>query len=253
MKDTRIKSGGLTAMALLCLASTAFGQTVQFEITSPNPNNLAGVYTDPYNAVVAGTTSIEAFCDDFSDNVTPPETWSALTTNLSQFTSTPPPVSSVFYTTGAAANQTQDYIAAAILASEGLQNYQSNPAVANDISFALWGVFDTTLLATNCNADGCLSSADLTAAQGYLTSALASAATYSSGAAYEQATGNNVEIYSATTDGTNPQLPGSTRPQEFITVVSMDEPASPALLGLNFLGLGLLLFFFRRRSVNTVN
>jgi hypothetical protein len=249
MKDKITNSRNLAAIALLCFASAAFGQTVPFQMTSPNPNNLGGVYTDPYNALVNGT-SIEAFCDDFSDEVTSGESWNALTTNLSQFPSTSPPVSSVYYTSGAGANQTQDYIAAAILASEGLQNYITNPTEANDISFALWGVFDTTLLPNN---EAGLPAGDLAAAEGLLTGALAAAANYQTGLAYEQATGNNVEIYTATTNGTTPQGPGTGRPQEFITVVSMDEPPSPALLGLNFLGLGFLVFFFRRRMVNAAN
>jgi hypothetical protein len=249
------RSVSLAAVALMCFAFGAFGQTVQFTITSSTSNNLGGVYTDPYNALINGVTSLPAFCDDFSDNVSPPQTWTALVTDLSQFSSGTT-VSSVYYTTGALADQTQDYIAAAILAAKGLQYYQTNPAIANEISFAEWAVFDTALLSpsyqTNCSGEGCLGASDLTAANQYLSDALALAATYTTGAAYELASGNHVLIYTPTLDGTSPQGTGTRRPQEFITV-TMPEPSSPSLLALYFLGLGCLVFFCRRRVVRAVN
>jgi hypothetical protein len=239
-----LTSSGFTASAL---------GDVTFEITSPTPNNLGGVYTDPYNALVNGV-SIAAFCDDFTDNVTPPQTWDALATNLSQINGS---TSTVYYDGPA---QLTDYIAAAILATESLPLYQSsNPsdiAEANDISFALWGIFDPTLLSsayqsTYCGShpggEGCLSTADLTAAQNKLSAALAAAQMYSSGAAYETANGVNVEIYSATTNGTTPET-DSSRPQEFITV-QMAEAPSPGLLAADLAGVGMLAYFFRRRRV----
>jgi hypothetical protein len=206
MKNKTTNSRGLAAIALLCFASAAFGQTVPFEIVSPNSNNLGGVYTDPYNALVNGTP-VEAFCDDFTDEVSAGQSWNALATNLSQFPSASPPVLTVYYKTGVVISQTQDYIAAAILASEGLQAYTSNPTTANEISFALWGVFDTTLLTNN---DAGLSTADLTAAEGFLSGALKAAKAYSTGLAYEQATGNNVVIYSPTTGSNSTTLQTAT-------------------------------------------
>jgi hypothetical protein len=246
MKNTAIIPRSLVAIAFLCFASAAFGQDVPFGITA-KPTVLDGVHTDPYNALVNGTP-IVAFCDDFTDEVTPGQNWSTLATNLSQFPSTSLPVSTVYFKTGTGATQTQDYIAAAILASEALQSSTSNRGMTDDISFALWGVFDPTLLPQN---DAGLSSADLTAAKGFLSSALAVAARYQTGAAYEQATGDIVEIYSATRGKKSEILQtGKSRPQEFITVVSMDEPPSPAILGLDFLGLGILVVFFRRRAAH---
>jgi hypothetical protein len=150
-------------------------------------------------------------------------------------------------------SQTTEYIAAAILATESLPVYQTNSAAGNDLSFALWGLFDPTLLYsyqtgachTNPSLEGCIDSTDLAAAQHDLTSALTTAASYSNGAAYE-ATGYNVEIYTATTNGTSPQ-PDSSRPQEFITVVPMSEAPAPAQLAVELSGLAAIAYFFRRR------
>jgi hypothetical protein len=245
MKDIAISPRGLATTAFLCFASAAFGQVVPFQ-----PTTLEGVHTDPYNALINGTP-IEAFCEDFAEQVTAGRSWSAPATNLSQFPSASPPVSTVYYKTGAGATRTQDYVASAILASEALQSSTTKRRVADDISFALWGVFDPTLLPQDNEGLGV---SDLTAANDFLSNAHAVAANYETGAAYEHATSNNVEIYSAAR-GKNDETPhtGKNRPQEFIPVVSMDEPPSLAVLGLDFLGLGFLAIFFRRRSANAAN
>ncbi len=253
-----------------CFASSMFAQgnnctdpTVPcFGIVGPGPtnNNLAGVYTDPYQAV--GANSALAFCDDYFDEVDPPESWNALVTNLNVL-SPSSDATSVYYTGGTlldnnAYSQQTLYIAAAILAAESLNT--SSVAQQNQLSFALWGIFDPDVL-SNSGPLGS-DSTDLTAAKGYLyggngidingvTGALGLAALAESAATSSVSAGQVVEnflggcgvtsadcltaatvnIYTPTINGTSPQLPGQTvgneisRPQEFITV-SVPSPGN---------------------------
>jgi len=283
------KVGSLAIALGFGLASTTFGQTVvNFGITAAGPtgNNLAGVYTDPYVGCVGCTagppstpgTTVQIFCDDFTDDVSPPEYWLANSTSLSQFTgannvqtvyyssapdspaTTPTSYAGLPTTLGvsgwsstASYSQTSDYIAAAILASESISAGSSNETAQNDLSFALWGIFDSTLLDNVANASeyGTMDAIDLKNAQIDLETALVKATTYASGAAYTAATGVNATIYTACTgctlgssDGTVSNSSG--RPQEFL-VVTMPEPSTIATLGAYSLGLGLIGLIFRRR------
>lgn len=257
------------------LVSAMFGQCSSsvdapcFGITSAGPtnNNLAGVYTDPYQAI--GGNAVLAFCDDYFDEVNPPENWNALVTNLSAFSdSNTSPVSTVYYGstgTGPAAvtAQTTDYIAASILAVESLAIGDSTSAddtEQNQLSYALWGVFDPAVLGSTTPLD----SNDLAAATNDLANALTLAASYSSGQALETALGGAViNIYTPTLDGSTPQPEGtlapgeSSRPQEFISVsgvttgnaLSLPEPSSWAMLAVDFIGVGIVALVFRRRQV----
>lgn len=258
------------------LASAAFSQTtVEFGITAPGPgdNNLSGVYTDPYQGnvgataangsgtqVVPGTgTAILAFCDDFTDDVSPPQYWTAFQTDLSQLTDGPTVADAnpyVYYgdyngaATLTATQQTTDYIAVAILAVESLNN-SGNATVQNQLSFALWDIFNPSVLSSDCNAYGCLDTsgtANLTAAQNDVASALTAAAAYSSGAAYEAAAGVNVEIYTPESGGAVDPYGDTSRPQEFITV-SMPEPSMWAALGFDSAGIGFAAVVFWRRKL----
>lgn len=265
------------------LVSAAFGQTtVEFGITAPGTtgNNLSGVYTDPYQGYIEavggtpgqGGTAVAAFCDDFTDDVSPPQYWTAFDTNLSQFPGTNNvPVNSVYYgdyngpgNLLTAAQQTTDYIAVAILAVESMHN-TGNAAVQNQLSFALWDVFDSGVLSSDCNAYGCLDAGangstldtqsgtpNWYAATQDVNAAIALAKTYSSGATYESASGYNVQIYTPETPGSGVDPYGdTTRPQEFITVTAVPEapPLLESAVYFLFAG-GCLLFFGRRRIFN---
>jgi hypothetical protein len=263
------KPGRLICLTLAVGTGLAMGQVTTgntFTITGVNGNNLGGVYTDPYLATINGTAiSVPVFCDDFTDNVSVPETWTANETNLASFNGSTP-VSSVYFgvegqngqlfpdtINGVTYTQTQEYIAAAILVEDGLNTYQNNATAANDYSFALWGIFDPTLLysyQTSCSpgSEGCLST-DLAAARSDLQAALASAANYATGQAYENQTGLNVEIYSAAS--ANGTVETGNRPQEFITVTPVPEGPSFGTLAADFAGIGALCYFFRRRTITS--
>jgi hypothetical protein len=266
--------------------SAMFGQpTVGFGITGPGANsyNLAGVYTDPYQGCLGctssnpGTALPQIFCDDFTDDVTPPEYWTAYETSLSAFNGSN--VSSVYYSrtvtqgtvfsalpnnllTGAAntawntlattgVSQTTAYIAAVILAAQSITAGNTLTGTAretaqNDLSFALWGIFDPTLLddasSSHAGQYGTMPSTDLTNAQTELENALVAASPYTSGAQFTLNTGISATIYSASS------WPSSnTRPQEFITV-SMAEAPTPAVLVSYLLGIAVMGLIYRRRQ-----
>jgi hypothetical protein len=248
------------------LASAVLCQTtVEFGITSPGSgsNVLSGVYTDPYQGYVesvggapgAGGTAVAAFCDDFTDDVSPPQFWTAYDTDLSALSNANAgPVSSVYYgdyspTMLSPALQTQDYIAVAMLAVLSMEN-TGNVAVQNQLSFALWDIFDPTLLNSPTNAYGTLDSTDYEAAIQYASNALTAASAYSSGAAYESTSGYDVQIYTPETGGLVDDI-NSGRPQEFVTVEAMVEPSTWASLCFDFVGLiGVAGLAFRRQLRN---
>jgi len=276
------KAAFLSLAMGLGLASAAFGQTVvNFGVTGPGPtdNNVANVYTDPYTGCVGSgcmsnpQTTMQIYCDDFVDDVNPPQYWNAFATNLSQLPSDPKDV----YFSGTTSyslpklvpnsswnpsletfSQVTDYIAAAILVTDSMAAGAGNPVAQDEYSFALWGIFDPSLLTNATNKYGTLPSSPnyLGGAQADMESALLQANTYNGNvAAYLSANPNitNVTIYSACT-GCAVGQPGGTvdtaanRPQEFITV-SMAEPPSIAVLGVYFLFGGAGLLFFGRRRI----
>lgn len=168
---------------LLCCACSAFADNVTMELTGPTSSsapNLAGVYTDPYTALIgaAGQTtgpitgvSTYVLCDDFSTDVFIGEIWQATSTNLSAL-NTSSPLALKFDRTDAAA-QYSDYMAAAYLATKIMRIDQSTSAgrlEAEQLSFALWGVFDTN--PSNGPLSGAwITGADLTVAENDLSNA----------------------------------------------------------------------------------
>jgi hypothetical protein len=255
------KSAELAVAVGICLASVAFGDVTFKDLAPPPGNSLAGIYTAPYQASINSGPSVPVICDDFADENSPPDSWTALTTDLSAFTGTTPTVATVYY--GATPNtltgaelQTKDYVAAAILSMEilGLATPATSVGGANnteDLSYALWELFDpgsgagtptNTLVTAGDFADQAAAAADL-------TSALTAAGT-TTGAQYlaNESTllhhSVDVTIYTPTTNGTSPNSP--TQHQEFIGV-TVPEPATWAVLGFDFVGAGIVGLYFRRR------
>jgi hypothetical protein len=303
MREKRMNSSGVTRLVALTitigtsLVSTAFGQspTVEFGISSANLSQaLAGVYTDPYVGYVngdiglgdgtgnnsgifnsnPGTTQVAAFCDDFTNDVTPPQYWNAYDTNLISLSSTSPVyyqgTSGSSYTGGGwdptiyennamgtlvggassslnstPFSQAADYIAVAYLA------YESQQATGNDsaqeiYSYGLWGVFDPILLQTASNVyGGSMNQTQLDEARDDLAHALGVGEYYAGHGGTTQFVNDlqiDVNIYTPV-DG----KPGSYGPQEFVTVTKTPEASSWASMGLDLSGFALLGLVFRRR------
>jgi hypothetical protein len=186
---TSFKIGSL-AFLVLGLANSGFGATcdaanctqTEFGILGAGSGFLAGVYTDPYqgyyNSNLTGlgngqgnsslwqspSTAVAAFCDDFANDVNPPQYWNAYETNLAAFTGTTN-VESVYYGTAAqntqpAEVQAKNYIAMAWLAYQSTVTGSGNTLAQEQLSYALWDIETPSVLSgTDCpDSDryGCL-------------------------------------------------------------------------------------------------
>jgi hypothetical protein len=275
----------------LATAAYCLPPVVEFGIGAPGPGALAGIYTDPYQGYVgggplgnysnvpppAGSTAVAAFCDDFTNDVTPPQYWTAFDTDLSTLSAVGDPVASVYYgdhnsaTDGTptlnATQQVADYIAIAYLAYESLQAQATNQLLAQEqYSYALWDIFDPGLLqGGDCWEPGeCLDQSgttNLTAAIAAVNAALAVGNQYATahptdaGLSFENDYNVSVQIYTPENNGAVSPLSDTARPQEFVTLtplptngVPMPEPSSLASLGIDFVGVALLGLAFRRRQ-----
>ena len=127
---------GLTPVAILCFASSAFANSGTLTMTSAGSNVLHGVYVGPYYATVNGVANTPVICDDFADDSVVGHTW-----NFN---------SNSFSTLGSAlwGSQTSNYEAAAWLTLQML-SLNSNPNNATQVaylSFAIWSLFDKNAL-----------------------------------------------------------------------------------------------------------
>lgn len=256
MKYTKIKGRIAGGVFFFCLASSALAQTVvQFGITgggSPGGTYgvMGGTYTSPYTGSINSGSPVAIICDDFADEVYVPESWTALGTNLAGINSTT--TDNLYFDQNNVPQQQQAYEVAAYLAEELLTADAVNPGdqtTVGELSFALWGVFDPTLLTAGNPAGltGTVSSGQLGAAITYLTNAenAVNTAISNEGQSTYLSTFSNVDIYSATTNKTSAEVENPTRPQEFI-VVNMPEPSAPSLILIDLLGVAGLVFFARR-------
>jgi hypothetical protein len=240
----------VVVLALVLLATgplAAMPPTVTFNLTGVGSGaNLAGVYTSPYTGNIGGGSSMNMICDDFADDSYVPETWTAYQTSASSLTSsaTDGYLKWQGATVGAQTlNQAQAYTVAAVLAVDILSSATGSQA-QEDYSYSLWELFDYSGASAQLNGYP----TDQTNALNYLNGAVAYAFN-SANAAQVQADVNATTIYSY--DGSAGTPTGScngvcTQPQEFLAV-SMAEPPSTALLGLDLLAVGGLMLFVRRR------
>jgi hypothetical protein len=235
--------------------SAAPPPTVTFNLTAVNGSNLGGVYTSPYFGNINGGATIPVICDDFIDDSYVPETWIAYVTQLSEIASESSNDNFLKWNggwngTGSASNspllaaqsltQIQAYETAAILAVDILG---SSGTTQQEYSFAMWELFDST------DASAALPSVYQSDVATMINTAATAVTTGNLASALNGAT---VTFYSFV-----PNVPGSPTcnggpcptapPQEFVAV-SMAEPWSPAVLGIDLLGVAALMLFVRRRT-----
>ena len=182
---------GSLAFCAFGLAGSAFGgatcagpncSVTEFGILGPGAGVLAGVYTDPYQGYYnnnltnlgegrgdsslwhSPSVAVAAFCDDFTNDVNPPQYWNAYDTNLAAFTGTTN-VETVYYGTAAqntqsASLQAKNYIAMSWLAYQSIVTTSANIAAQEQLSYALWDIENPAVLSgTDCpDSDkyGCL-------------------------------------------------------------------------------------------------
>lgn len=246
--------------ALLCVAGSAFADNLTLKNANAN-YVMGGVYTSPYGISVNGGPAALMICDDFLTDISLGYSWSAGATQLTALSNESSPSTQVKFdhagspspvSNDNAAQQMADYAAAAYLANQlmtlpaATANNWGNE-VAGEISFAIWGIFDTPLLTTSyqtslsSGAVGKLTQTQLNAASQFLSNAR----TATNGVT-DLSTLPNVTIYTS-----SPQT-GSGSSQEFLRV-SMAEPPSPALIGLEFFAVAGLIFIGRRRLARSVS
>lgn len=247
-KTIKVQPWLIAGFALICLATGATAQTVSMQLIGPPPGpNLGGFYTAPYIAIIGapgqsgplitGVTT-DVICDDFQTDVstvTPP--WQALVTNLESVLTETSTNQDVQYDTTASVSQQQtDYEEAAYLAIEIVNTDQSTPQgqlTSEELSYALWAVFDPASDPTGPLSDPALTSSQL----GDINSDLQNAVNVVEGGDFNPS-GYNINIYTPNPLGAS---------QEYLSVTA-PEAATPVLLAVDLLSLLALVTFLRRRA-----
>lgn len=216
----------LGILGSICLAPCIFSQ-VNMTLTSAGNNALGGVYVGPYYATVNGQTDVPVICDDFSDESTIGESWTANATTVAS--NLPTTLSQRLGLSSGA--QAQDYSEASYLAQQLMSGATCPPGMpscgssdySGDIQYAIWQIFDGS-----DDPLSHLSGPDSTNAANWLSYAQANAPSTSAYA--------GVTVYSPTNGGP---------PQEFL---SMPEAGSPFLWAIDLAGVAGLFFFARNRK-----
>jgi hypothetical protein len=199
----------------------ACSQSNNFCLTGagPNPTVLDGVYISPYTATVNGVSTL-VICDDFADEVTVGESWRVTSGKIGSTTN------GLFGTENSAGYEEVAWLSDQLLAN------LSNPTQQGIISYAIWSVFDKTGVTNWLNTYH--DSTTLNAVNALL-------------ATYNGQTSSDFTVY---TPGGFQTCCGP--PQEFLVQsVQTAEASAPVILGIDLLGLGVLLIVWRRRRVAT--
>lgn len=238
------------AVAGLVFSMIGFADTMT--LVGVQGGSMAGVYTSPYIGQITtqfGTQTSYVICDDFTTDASLNSPFTVTETLVSALTGTSPvkfdnasPTPPDQTVNGIYANQQQDYAVAAYLATEIVQEANlANPdeTMLAYYSFALWDVFDPTLLAPPNGTQSC------TLAFGCLDSTQLQGSLQQLGIA-EQNAGSYLQ-YSNVTIYTPSPLAAS---QEFLVVSGVPEP--PAIYALSAGLFGLMAIAFRKRTAAQV-
>lgn len=140
------------ALAAFFLAPGAVAQT-SMVLTGPPPGNTYdGIYVSPYYATVGGSTSVPVICDDFGDDTSIGDHWTA---TASAFPTSTGPIATSWGLAGGTLKQ-YDEVAWLSLALFSLpSSVQPANALTQQVidSFAIWAVFDPTGVAGYLNSN----------------------------------------------------------------------------------------------------
>ncbi|MFZ1147709.1 MAG: hypothetical protein ACLP6W_02825 [Bryobacteraceae bacterium] len=232
-------------VAILCFAPLALAQTFTIAGANPDGYSMGGVYISPYQATISSGYSGLVICDDFTDEVTVPETWTVDSSTIGSGGDTGGlfESDSYDYTLDYGSSQTfiysgaQGYNAVAYLADELLTGgTYNNQIVASELSFAIWTIFDPNAI-NYVTGIGALSAATVQEAVEDDIAAALGDGIY---------TGPTVTVWTPTSWSSN-----VTRPQEFLTVAT-PEASLPATLVVSLLSFAGVVFLMRRRLVRPV-
>src|SRR5436305_13194854 len=124
----------VVSASLMAIGNVA-GSTAQMTLTSAGNNVVGNVYVNPYFGTVNGVPTV-IICDDWGDDTYLGESWTANVYAINDTSNT----RNTQKWSLTAAQQMQDYTEAAFLATKLLS--ATDPAVAGEISYALWEIFD---------------------------------------------------------------------------------------------------------------
>jgi len=247
------KSLRAVALLFLCSAFGAWAQAVTLTLQNLDAGYvMGGVYTSPYGISINGSSaSVPLICDDFTTDIYEGYSWQAIPTTFAAIDSTTPtgtpkftPVSDPTVVPTLAA-EIQDYAVTAVLAAELMELPNFYSEAAGDISFALWDVFDPTLLNSVSSPYGSISPQDLAYAKQYLAGAeaLVAGATNGNGTVNLSA----ISIDGHTIEGMTIYTPSPVGASQEFLQVQMAEPSYPLVLGVDLLAVFGLIAVFRRR------
>jgi hypothetical protein len=242
--------GVVLLLPLLALGAWAQQDTLTLENAGAN-YAMGGVYTSPYGISINGGSPVNLICDDFSTDVAINDSWAATQTTFAQLEAGTNPAGTPKFVPGIASpTEIQEYATVAVLAAELLALPDYATEAAGEYSFALWDVFDNTLLDPGSDPYGSLSGSELTQAQLDLTNAeaLVAAATTDGKVDLSEISVNGSPIEGMTIYTPSPL--GLS--QEFVTV-TMDEPPSVGVFAAYLLFGGVGLFFLGRSRLLRIN
>jgi len=239
--------GVFLLLPLLAFGAWAQQDTLTLENAGAN-YAMGGVYTSPYGISINGGSPVNLICDDFSTDVDINESWTATATTFAQLEANDNPAGTPKFP---GPTENQEYATVAVLAAELLALPDYATEAAGEYSFALWDVFDNTLLNTpTSDPYGTLNSTELSAALTDLSNAEALVAGATTGGIVDL---SKISVNGSPIEGMTIYTPnpiGSS--QEFVTV-SMDEPPSVGVFAAYLLFGGAGLFFLGRRRLLRVN
>jgi len=210
-----------TALIVLLLAAAAIASANGVSLTLNNGGNdiMGGVYVGPYNFTTSNGQSLQLVCDDFYNDVSIGESWTASTSTVSS-------LSGVMFAPGNPQYKTQ-YQEVAWLVEQMSAN-KGNAATVGYIQWAIWAIFDPAIVKKGwVDPYGSIAS-DMSGITWWYDQALAC------GTGKNNCTYPNYTIYT-------PPLTGPGQPQEYFSIVATPEPSSLALLVVGMLALMLLM------------
>lgn len=235
---------------ILLLASLAPGaQAVQDQLQLVNAGAyypMGGVYTSPYGVSINGAAAVLLICDDFTTDVTVGQIWTASVTSFADLQAGTNPAGTPTFNPGSPAplSVIQNYATAAVLSAELMSLPSFASETAGEYSYALWSIFDTSLLNSTTNAYGTLSGAELKAAQKDLSDAQAMVAGATTGNVVDL---SKISIGGLSINGLTIYTPDPLFSSQEFLQVSMPEPSSHAVLAVDLLAIAGLIVVLRRR------